>query len=847
MSAKGEHYYKPYISEEEVDSDEESVTSSDTEFDTAARGLDDPRYAIIRSTGPAFNTINEQLLYQKGNGLGSTYIPETHSNSSKSPLYTDPKKTIQTTLFSFKSSNRDKRVWPTSSDFEIKLSRPYKNVTQIQLVQVTYQYFINTVVDSSGFLSTIITYLSSIGFTDASECLCCFHPASVQNSIGITEIGRTNPVNSSQPLTHIITVRPGKYDGNLLIQEMDYQMNKTPPFNIIPYKDHRQQFRTTKNLLHLFNEHGRYFNNRATGEFMTLSSKRDIHNQYYPESFVHTHNQPNEHEVFVAYYYPVLKEAMMSIYDHMFLDLLGNSYSTMYTRTVQHFEGLDSPLYYSLCSSNLPYLSKYRDQHTFKYNPIHQYDWYYDPGTKQNTVKHHILHPSIQRDITNQHASNFLTATHKYGLTSLQYSTLVTQNEKTKAVLTDLQKTLDNALTIMGVPFSLYIPTVLANPISIISTINSELVYPEYLSETETVLHDLATGLLQPSTFGGVYAHIPIYNFDWITLSDLVNDSQNYSITPANFNPIYASKLYTLNNESIISEQIGGSYIPGYSGASVISTDFTSLYSTFIGYHTLYQTQTTTLTNVTTTQSALTRNYVHTKYNGVFPPSLLSNNAYLGNLGTGQIAFKTDPITLYGSSPFDTSTCDKKNPCCKYIQQQIENWYGCMPSEYVITTLPWKLGLAVTPSEILSFLSTIAVSNISSPFNIYLQLNVEQSMNNMDVAMNENVTITNDPVSQAKVVLGKLLTEGAGLADLTQTIIQNPATFQTPIGKLDRLHFTMLLDDGLIPISKLIPFSLSFTEWDAVIQIDEEVGILDRATQLSSIPTVKIPDDKIPF
>ena len=119
-------------------------------------------------------------------------------------------------------------------------------------------------------------------------------------------------------------------------------------------------------------------------------------------------------------------------------------------------------------------------------------------------------------------------------------------------------------------------------------------------------------------------------------------------------------------------------------------------------------------------------------------------------------------------------------------------------------------------------------------------------MNNMDVAKDEDFSVTQDPVSQPKVVLGKLLTEGSGLTDITQTIIQNPAQFPTPIGKLDRLHFTMYLDN-MAPLSKIVPFDVSFTDWDAVIQIDEEIGVLNRDTQLSTVPTVQWANDKIPF
>ena len=169
-----------------------------------------------------------------------------------------------------------------------------------------------------------------------------------------------------------------------------------------------------------------------------------------------------------------------------------------------------------------------------------------------------------------------------------------------------------------------------------------------------------------------------------------------------------------------------------------------------------------------------------------------------------------------------------------------------MPANYVITTLPWKLGFNPTSGDVIKYISTISDVVTTTPFNVYLQLNVERSMNNMDVAVPENYTITNEPVSEGKVVLGKLLTEGSGLSDITQTIIQSPAQFFIPLGKLDKLHFTMLLDD-LTPLSKIFPFDFAFTDWDAVIQIDEEISTMERSGELSTVPRVTLGNSVLPI
>lgn len=117
-------------------------------------------------------------------------------------------------------------------------------------------------------------------------------------------------------------------------------MNLTPPFTLVSYTDHRAKFHSTKTLGHLFNEPGRYFYHRTRKDFIVSPTKQDIHDTYYPDAYVHSVMIPSDAETFVAYYYPVLKEAMMSEHDHAFLDLLGDSYAVAYGRIVQHFEGL---------------------------------------------------------------------------------------------------------------------------------------------------------------------------------------------------------------------------------------------------------------------------------------------------------------------------------------------------------------------------------------------------------------------------------------------------------------------------------------------------------------------------
>jgi hypothetical protein len=115
----------------------------------------------------------------------------------------------------------------------------------------------------------------------------------------------------------------------------------------------------------------------------------------------------------------------------------------------------------------------------------------------------------------------------------------------------------------------------------------------------------------------------------------------------------------------------------------------------------------------------------------------------------------------------------------------------------------------------------------------------------MDVAGDENVTLTNETTGQTKLVLGKILMTGLTFLGVSQTIIQQPAVFTPPIGKLDKLEFNMLLDDGT-PLADVFPFNYDATNWDAVFQIDEEVATIDR-TELTEKPTVPLAYGRLPY
>ena len=867
-------YYAPYDSEAESeaesaadrkaisgsDSDSDDSDSSMSTGDSIARGLDDPRYAILRAGGPPLDTPTSRLFYEQGQALlGSLYEPMPTKDASnnvieyKSPLYGNPKKRVQSNLFSFKSFDRDPEVYPLSTFFTLKTPRTYKNVTQIQIVQVNFQYFANAIPDLSSVYQEILNYVSTIGF-DPSQCANCVNLVPNLTGLALSEVGRTNPVDPGQVLVHAVQVSPGDYDAPGLLAELDKQTNKTPPFRIVSYADHRSQFQATRTLTHLFNPPGPWTYQSQTGTFSDSMSHDDVVKSYFPHITLSDTSATTDHETFVAYFYPVLKEALQDKFASLFLDLQGQSLRSVQAQVVQSYQGLQSTTYYSLCVANTPYLRTFRRSLTFEYAPIHRYQWDHSPYTNKMSVVHTDLHPSLKKDIQMTYDAALQQQIALVGSSPAAFASTEASMTQLTSIVSDLANQVNKALTFVGIPQGLYPVSYLATPSSPLLTAST----PGQLTlvNLDNLLIDIATGVLQaPSAPGVLTASVPPYDHGWKTLTTLVYEAANVN-SPGIYSPNYFASLNSLNDTSVL-QKAGYNYTAGQTGVTVNCVDFPSLYSTFQSYVSLSQAASAAVTAVHGGTLQATQTYLSTTYGTVLPPSLLQNSAVLNGKGPGGVTFYGGQQIVKPSSPFDSVNQSGSirsgdslinisqipqfttgQSCCEFIAAALRNVYSCIPAEYIIINSVFqKAGFR---GNILNYYSTIASSTALVRNNVYLQLNTEQTMNNMDVAGVEQYNVSNETTGQHKVVLGKLLTEGTGLADITQTIVQLPAKFETPLGALDHLSFTLLLDT-LIPIAKLFPFPLAGSEWNAILQIDEEVGTLDRDTDLAPTPTVEWP------
>lgn len=883
-------YYRPYDSDDEDDgktdqtSDTDSVESENSEFDR----FEDPRYAIIKAAGPSFKTLSKQELYSNSGLASSVYEPATQSTFTNSILYSPPATTTQSSLFSIKSSNRDQNIYPATARFSLKLPRVYRNVSQVRCVQISFPYYQAAIANPSSLHSTLVSYLhTNLPPSTFSSSLACIDTTSATYSFMYKEVGRRNFAEgaSGEPLYLVTEVRDGGYNPDTLVAELNKQMNTTPYFNIIDYATHYALFQTNLTVTHLFNYPNDFTYDPVTNRFTQITQPNEVQALFIPSTYTQFTGPPTNQETFVAYYYPVLKIAMLDPSDQYLLNLNGTSYSTAYKRIVNFFEGFNSDYYYSTCSTNVNFLTKLRRKYTFEYAPIMKYNWYYDVNINRIGVTFNELCTSITNDIVAENANCILSAQSQYGYSQTTFLNLQIKVATDGAIAEDFYNVINEALAkSLNIPYGLYSKDELATLSTILLTSNpaiSPLPADQLVSSSANLLQIALGGPPnkppQPPLPTAPYYPTAPYNFGYIMIGDasgltatLVNQAAGTAI-PNIYTPAYSTAISNLNSYSYVNRYVGNGLLPGYGGANFtdvsqntvlakgIITNFSSLYGNFRNYFNLYSTQLSTISTILGCSNTNLNYYINRKYGTVFPPELLNIGAlnikggYLNKIDTSvDVEWFTNNQLCKPSSPFDDLASQEQKDGCRYINNYIFNtFYGPLPPKYVKNLLTFKMGMIGPKYTNVS--SLVRHYNFILPYsplinqNTYLQINTQQTLafNGMDVADDENVTFTNETTGQTKLVLGKILMTGLTFLGVSQTIIQQPALFTPPIGKLDKLEFNMLLDDG-VSLADVFPFNYDSTNWDAVFQIDEEVATIDRS-ELTEKPTVPLAYGRLPY
>ena len=793
-------YYMPYNSDEDdtgtdsgtdtdtnLDSDEDYDSSSLPDYEDARlRREQDPRYALIRTAGPNFNTSEQQLKYMENSGVaGAPYDNSTNITSLSSLVYLNPPKTTVTSLFSVKAENRDRRVYPSPFNFEIKLPRVYKNVTKFQLVQLSFpNNTIEAIVTSSRFDSTFVEVLLLEGVPSEciSTCITLTESGTTSNSFAVAEEGRTNYLGHQ--MINVFSIPDGIYTNSQMVTELNKHASNTPPMNIISYSEFKDIFQTTADVSILFNEPGELFFSRLTSNKVYKNCSKDIiMNTYYSQHHINSFSEITDKIAFNAYYYPVLKELLATNRSLPFLTLNNYSYNYVYDIVVNKFLGLDNDDYYIIASTNQSALDGYRRLLTFELRSVNKYQWEYDDNLKQFKCFHNTLHPSLQKDIQNN--LNYCTNNELSvcGLNHNSFKCLKTKNSNDKLILKHMEN---------------------------------------YLS---TKLYDYF--FLTNYKYSGGEFHIGEQST--FSVEILHNDSDFSKMF--NFTKIFGNQFNTS---------------PGHRFSF---TNFLEYHSTMSSYYNITQSTTSTINSIHNMIYETHHTYVKNKYGNVLPEGFIENKLYdneSASLGValvgGQYLYVPGQSLLVNNIELNDIDCQAK--CREVITKLILGWYSCLPVNVITNSVTYRLGLENLAGINFTTISTLLSNTSTGRTNYLLQVNNEQSFNNMDIAMTENYSITNETTGQVKLMYGKILTGGLGSGEIAQTVIQNPVIFETPLGKLDKLQFKIYYDDlNITPGWLVIPFEVGFANWDATFQIDEEVGFADRNSGWGNNPTVAIPND----
>jgi hypothetical protein len=783
-------YYTPYDSDTDTgesgsgsDTDEDYDSSELPDYEDARiRREEDPRYAIIRSAGPNLNTSAQQLKYME-HAPGAEYDASTNITSLQDLVYLNPPKTTITSLFSLKAENRNRRTFPSPLNFEIKLPRVFKNVTKFQLVQLSFpNNTVSLIIQTSSFYATFeeVLLLEGVSQECLPACADAIMSGMAANSFGMVEMGRVN--SNGEPLMSVISVPDGVYTNDQFVEQLNIESNNTPPFNIISYDDFKAQFQATGDISVLFNEPGDYFRSRIKpGQLYTNFGKDTIMNMYYTQNYIDSIPDITDKITFNAYYYPVLKELLATGRGRPFLQMGEYTYSQIQELVMNQFLGLDNDDYYSIASTNRDVLDRFRQHYTFELKNVNKYRWSFEESQNQFRCIHNSLHTSCKKDIGGSYSTIFAGQLRLAGLTTKSFQTLKNVKNENYTILKSLEGRLSTIIS----------------QYHLVSSV-------AYLGGGEYIARE--------QRFGA---------------EELAADE--------NFNSMF-------NMTSVF-----GNEYNKYPGAVFTFSSFLDYHSTISSYYNLTQNAISTISSIYGLAGAEHQAYIANKYTNILPTSYIQNQPHNNDMGVG-VSFVGNQYLYVPGTPVSRllggGEVDCVEQCRKAIEKILLKWYGCIPVSNIIISPSYRLGLNDFNFSSISYISSILSASTSRNLNYLMQVNNDQSFNNMDIAMTENYDITNETTGQVKLMYAKILTAGVGSAEIAQTVIQNPVVFENPLGKLDKLQFKIYYDDeALTPAWLVIPFDVGFLDWDATFQIDEEVGFASRDSGWGHNPTVPIPNN----
>jgi DNA-binding transcriptional MerR regulator len=272
------------------------------------------------------------------------------------------------------------------------------------LVQISFPNNSGGVTADSAFTSSFVTFLLRDGVQPCCISTCVTTTCAQTNgsAMGVVEQGRLNP--SGTPLMTTLAIPDGAYTSRTQMgNELTYQANNTPPFNLITYETFRDIFMNTRDISILFNEPGDCFSSKTNNKRYGAHTKENIMTTYYTQQHIDSFPEITEVIAFNAYYYPILKELLATQRAKPFLNTGTFTFDTIMKLVMGTFEGLQSDIYYTIGQLNQNALDIFRRTLTFELRNINRYQWIYNEDTHKFITIHDTLHASLQNDIQKQY------------------------------------------------------------------------------------------------------------------------------------------------------------------------------------------------------------------------------------------------------------------------------------------------------------------------------------------------------------------------------------------------------------------------------------------------------------
>lgn len=440
--------YKPYSSDSEPDSGSESDTSfsSDTTSSSYATLVtpDPPRNFRALADGLSLSRIGAVGPEVKSPRIGWE-ITNGFATFTKGLIPADPsgneiKSASQdvTSIIMLDSTDRDRNVFVQPTNVTLRLPREYRNITSFQLIQIK-------------LLSAFFYFRADKNNLDVS----------------ILELGRTKLNSLGQIVPAIVKslIREGTYNITALLAEIMIQLNFTPLFYDFPngFQDFAPRFAATGDFTIGFNFPGDYYYNSLIDDFEANPTATSIVTNYFNGQYAGFSSYTID-QIKIAYYYPVLKEALLNTTYSPLINLTivtSLPYllpdETVRSRCIYTFQGLNDPVILEVINNNVPILDEYRMHNTFRYFLVNKYNVTYETQSNRVTFASPTLNTSLVNLINYKQAQYLAEQLSAQGITPAQYNSFNTQNTILLAVLNDMFYFIERWLAVyFGINFNTF-------------------------------------------------------------------------------------------------------------------------------------------------------------------------------------------------------------------------------------------------------------------------------------------------------------------------------------------------------------------------------------------------------